>query len=257
MAGSTSGEREAMRREAAMRRERIAGALAAMREEFEPGAVAHRAARRVDWRDLRPASLVLGRTLRDNPVASVVATGSVLWLALRSRAVLERQPPRADLVLVPDRNGSDGAMPASKDPLDAPATTHADPRGRDAREPRQIPGRGWKEILSRVWTELGDDNISIVAAGVAFYALLAIFPALGAALAIYGFVADPADVSRQPQPARPKVYRQAEAARRAGSGSRTARPCRARSPPRCRRRDPSHSGAREQAPDQAHSSCRA
>jgi membrane protein len=197
MAGSTSGQREAMRREAAMRRERIAGALAAMREEFAPGAMAHRATRRMDWRDLRSASLVLGRTLRDNPVATVVATGSVLWLALRSRSVLERQPPRADLVLVPDRNGSDGAMPTPSDPLDTRATTDAGPRGHDAREPRQIPKRGWKKILSRVWTELGDDNISIVAAGVAFYALLAIFPALGAALAIYGFVADPADVSRQ------------------------------------------------------------
>ncbi|HSD34698.1 MAG TPA: hypothetical protein VLE26_04705, partial [Alphaproteobacteria bacterium] len=65
MADSGSGEREAMRREAAMRRERIAAALGAMREEFEPGAMAHRAVRRIDWRDLRAASIVLGRTLRD------------------------------------------------------------------------------------------------------------------------------------------------------------------------------------------------
>ena len=197
MADSRGGEREAMRREAAMRRERIAAALGAMRDEFEPGPMARRAVRRIDWRDLGAASVVLGRTLRDNPVATVVATGSVLWLALRSRAVLERHPPRADLVLVPDSNGVDARSPTPIAPEDTHGMPHADPRGRDAREPQQIPRRGWKEILSRSWAELGNDNVSIVAAGVAFYALLAIFPALGAALAIYGYVADPADVGRQ------------------------------------------------------------
>jgi membrane protein len=98
---------------------------------------------------------------------------------------------------VPDSNGVDGQLPTPIVSEETHAMSHADSRGRDAREPQQIPRRGWKEILSRSWAELGDDNISIVAAGVAFYALLAIFPALGAALAIYGYVADPADVGRQ------------------------------------------------------------
>ncbi|MBV8851565.1 MAG: YihY/virulence factor BrkB family protein [Methylobacteriaceae bacterium] len=51
--------------------------------------------------------------------------------------------------------------------------------------------KGVWEILKRVFIRLNDDNLTLVAAGVAFYGLLAIFPALGALVAIYGLVADP------------------------------------------------------------------
>ena len=198
MGGLIGGEREAMQREASMRRERLAAALGAVREELEPGAIAHRWAQRVDWRDVRIASLAVGRTLRDNPIATVLATASVLWLVFRSSAALEREPPRADLILVPDRNGhpAESARYRPDDPA-AVVAAREDSRGRHARDPRQIPKRGWKDILTRTWKEVGADNISIVSAGVAFYALLAIFPALGAALGIYGFIADPTDVARQ------------------------------------------------------------
>lgn len=70
-------------------------------------------------------------------------------------------------------------------------------RGRHATSPRDIPRQGWKDILLRVKDEVGRDNVSIVAAGVAFYTLLAVFPALIAAVSIYGLVSDPADVARQ------------------------------------------------------------
>lgn len=73
----------------------------------------------------------------------------------------------------------------------------ADRRGRKARHPGEIPTKGWRDIAYRIKDSLDDDNISIVAAGVAFYALLAIFPALVAIVSIYGIVADPADVQRQ------------------------------------------------------------
>ncbi len=74
---------------------------------------------------------------------------------------------------------------------------HADTRGRHAEAPRQIPKAGWRDIVLRVKDEQKKDNLSIVAAGVAFYSLLAIFPALVALVSIYGLVADPADVQRQ------------------------------------------------------------
>lgn len=69
--------------------------------------------------------------------------------------------------------------------------------GHSAARPGEIPARGWKEILGRVWQQLGADNISIVSAGVAFYALLAVFPAIAAAVTIYGLFAEPQTVQQQ------------------------------------------------------------
>lgn len=70
-------------------------------------------------------------------------------------------------------------------------------RGRSAGRPSEIPRRGWRDILVRVKDEIAADNIAMAAAGVAFYALLALFPALAAAISIYGLIADPAEVQRQ------------------------------------------------------------
>ena len=69
--------------------------------------------------------------------------------------------------------------------------------GVDADKPTQIPAAGWRQILRRAWQETNDDNIPLLAAGVAFYAFLALFPALIAAVTVYGLVADPADVQAQ------------------------------------------------------------
>jgi len=62
-------------------------------------------------------------------------------------------------------------------------------RGRDAWRPWHIPWRGWKDILRRTYEAIGRDNVSIVSAGVAFYAVLSVFPLLGAAVAAYGLLA--------------------------------------------------------------------
>ena len=67
-------------------------------------------------------------------------------------------------------------------------------RGQSAASPTQIPARGWKDILKRAWTGITTKNLGIVSAGVAFYSLLAIFPALAALVSIYGLIADPSDV---------------------------------------------------------------
>src|SRR5689334_16037844 len=68
--------------------------------------------------------------------------------------------------------------------------------GYHADKPQEIPKAGWWEVLKRTWNEMGEDNISHLAAGVGFYALIAIFPAFGALVALYGLVANPADVER-------------------------------------------------------------
>lgn len=70
-------------------------------------------------------------------------------------------------------------------------------RGRGARRPGEIPARGWKDILIRVFKSLSEDRVLANAAGVTFYGLLALFPAIAALVSIYGLFADPADISRQ------------------------------------------------------------
>ena len=69
--------------------------------------------------------------------------------------------------------------------------------GRDAERPGEIPPRGWFAILKRVKAEVKEDNVTLLAAGVAFYAMLAIFPAIIAVVTVYGMVADPAQVESQ------------------------------------------------------------
>jgi len=70
-------------------------------------------------------------------------------------------------------------------------------RGRHAATPSENPAWGWKDILLRVWKNIGEDRVLLVAAGVTFYCLLAIFPAIAALVAIYGFFTDPASISAQ------------------------------------------------------------
>ncbi|HZA80714.1 MAG TPA: YihY/virulence factor BrkB family protein [Actinomycetes bacterium] len=69
--------------------------------------------------------------------------------------------------------------------------------GREAERPSEIPPRGWFAVLKRVKAEVKDDNVPLLAAGVAFYAMLAIFPAIIAVVTVYGMVADPNQVESQ------------------------------------------------------------
>jgi membrane protein len=57
--------------------------------------------------------------------------------------------------------------------------------------------RGWKDILWRVKEQMSQDRLSIIAAGVAFYGLLAVFPGLIALVGLYGLAFDPQQVERQ------------------------------------------------------------
>lgn len=75
-------------------------------------------------------------------------------------------------------------------------------RGEEATRPWEIPKRGWKEVLLRVKEQMGTDNLSIVSAGVAFFALLSIFPGITALVTLYGLVTDAAQVEQQLAPLR-------------------------------------------------------
>src|SRR5688572_6532360 len=57
-------------------------------------------------------------------------------------------------------------------------------RGRQADTPLEVPPPGWKDILLRTKREMAEDQLSLVAAGVAFYFMLALFPALLAIVAV-------------------------------------------------------------------------
>ena len=67
--------------------------------------------------------------------------------------------------------------------------------GRTADSPLEIPARGWKQVATRTWKQSSEDNIALVAAGVAFYAFLALVPLLGATVLTYGLLADPQTVA--------------------------------------------------------------
>jgi membrane protein len=69
-------------------------------------------------------------------------------------------------------------------------------RGRLADAPWRIPALGWKDILWRTSENLGRASLPSVAAGMAFYVLLAIFPAIAAFISIYGFFLDPGTIAR-------------------------------------------------------------
>jgi membrane protein len=101
-------------------------------------------------------------------------------------------------------------------------------RGRDASTPGEVPPRGWLDVLKRTRRGIRDTHASIIAAGVAFYAFLALVPALIAVIAVYGLVANPADVREQitsflsalPQDAQRLMSKQlSSVSRKAGTGT--------------------------------------
>jgi len=73
---------------------------------------------------------------------------------------------------------------------------HEQEHGRFAATPSEIPARGWKDILWRWYERINNDRILAIAAGVTFYALLAIFPGIAALVSIYGLFADTGTIAK-------------------------------------------------------------
>jgi membrane protein len=66
--------------------------------------------------------------------------------------------------------------------------------GRLSRNPLQIPWTGWKDILWRTYARTGEDRLLAIAAGVVFFGLLAVFPAITALVSCYGLFANPSTI---------------------------------------------------------------
>jgi len=88
--------------------------------------------------------------------------------------------------------GRQGAAPIRAKGDGAPGATR---RGEQPQTPSPIPGRGWQDVLLSIWHGISEDRILLVAAGVAFYAILALFPGIGAIVSIYGLFADPGTIA--------------------------------------------------------------
>lgn len=85
--------------------------------------------------------------------------------------------------------------PDEEIPRNGDSTQLDDGRGRTADAPSEIPRKGWKDILLRVYRGISEDRILLIAAGVTFYLLLSIFPGLAALFSIYGLFANPAEIA--------------------------------------------------------------
>ncbi|TDH63742.1 YihY/virulence factor BrkB family protein [Dankookia rubra] len=88
-----------------------------------------------------------------------------------------------------------GTAADARPPARARAAPAPHGRGHGAASPTEIPARGWWDIVKRTASEVSSDRVMSEAAGITFYALLALFPALAALISIYGLFADPTTIN--------------------------------------------------------------
>jgi membrane protein len=88
-------------------------------------------------------------------------------------------------------------MQEHAEPVVAEDASTQERHGRDAEKPTDLPPPAWKDIAARVRSEAKEDNVMLLSAGVAFYFLLSLVPALVALLSLYGLVADPERIREQ------------------------------------------------------------
>ncbi|OHV10580.1 YihY/virulence factor BrkB family protein [Kushneria phosphatilytica] len=82
-------------------------------------------------------------------------------------------------------------------PASAPPSSSDHTIGREADTPMAIPARGWWQTLLRVRAEINDNHANLIAASIAFYGLLALFPAIAAFISLWGMIFDPDQVQAQ------------------------------------------------------------
>jgi membrane protein len=69
-------------------------------------------------------------------------------------------------------------------------------RGRGAQSPTDIPPRGWRDVLTRVFHGISEDRITTISGGVTFFVLLALFPGLAGLISLYGLFADSSTIGQ-------------------------------------------------------------
>ncbi len=91
-------------------------------------------------------------------------------------------------------NGRDGYSVPLRSPS-ARMAANDDSSGVPNKPSAKEPTRGLKELVRRAYTNIGKHRVLALAAGVTFYSILAIFPAIAALVGIYGLFADPTTIS--------------------------------------------------------------
>jgi membrane protein len=137
-----------------------------------------------------------GRTVRRAAQLGVVAAAVLVGRQTASRKPPQRQDGQATDAGPQGPGAAAGTEPPARHATD-PGLVEDGGHGRRAERPQQIPPKGWKEIALRLKTEIKQDQVPLLSAGVAFYAMLSLFPAVIAAVSIYGLVADPDTVRSQ------------------------------------------------------------
>jgi membrane protein len=139
------------------------------------------------------ASATVGvfKLIRRHPLSAATLAGVALLYAVRQQkpvAMLMRRPAHR---IYKERQNTrrDGDLRLETETGEPSENS----RGREAQTPEEIPAAGWRDIFTRVKSEIGSDHVSLVAAGLAMYTLLAVFPGLAAAVSIYGMFASPGD----------------------------------------------------------------
>jgi membrane protein len=77
--------------------------------------------------------------------------------------------------------------------LDRAATAAGNP----AEETDFLPRREWRDVARRILARISEAHFPLTAAGVAFYAFLAIFPSIAVFVSLYGLFTDPSTVQAQ------------------------------------------------------------
>jgi membrane protein len=134
----------------------------------------------------------------DVETLTLVAAGAFAAWAVQSYLVAQAEQTRleAQHATVPDNNLPQMVGDTSVPPPSAfrrELKQHG--RGRRSSSPLQIPWAGWKDILWRTYERTNEDRLLAIAAGVVFFGLLAIFPAITALVSSYGLFTDPATIS--------------------------------------------------------------
>lgn len=103
--------------------------------------------------------------------------------------LLDRVSPSEQRPFPPGKRATDDASVVG-------LVTETADRGRQAASPSDIPSKGWKDILLRVYANISKHRVLALAAGMTYYSILAIFPAIAALVAMYGLFSDPAVITQ-------------------------------------------------------------
>ncbi len=128
------------------------------------------------------------------PIFSILSALAGFALVYRST---DRDVSRVRDALGPRGNAATGDTKSS--PSGTPKTSPETPArerkpGHDAHQPYEIPARGWWQIAKRTARMFSKNELMSQAAGITFYALLSLFPAITAIVSIYGLFANPSTI---------------------------------------------------------------